>query len=121
MPTLQKLPSLKAGDTFFYGGSCKLPLGSWTATCQLRSRTEPYPLIGEVTVTLGLATAGGDTPVVLRAEAQHTVAWAPEIYALDIRYADMSTGEVMHTSTMLLPVIRSVTQPSTVTPAAPND
>jgi hypothetical protein len=102
-----KLSPLKAGSTFSYAGTCRLPPGLWTATCQLRSSEEPFALIGTVAVTLG-APVGLDTPIALYASAADTRAWPVGLHELDIRYQD-STGAVVHTSTIGLPVLRSIT------------
>ena len=102
-----KLAALKAGSTFSYAGTCRLPAGTWLATCQVRSAEEPYALIGTVLVTLG-APVGLDTPIALYAAASATLGWPVGLHELDIRYQD-STGAVVHTSTIGLPVVRSVT------------
>lgn len=104
-----KLSPLKAGSTFSYAGTCRLPAGSWLATCQVRGAEEPYALIGTVLVTLG-APVGLDTPIALYAAASATLAWPAGLHELDIRYADGSgSGSVVHTSTIGLPVVRSIT------------
>ena len=102
-----KLNPLKVGSTFSYAGTCRLPAGDWLADCQVRSAEEPYALIGTVLVTLG-APVGADTPIALYAHADYTQAWPVGLHELDIRYRDAG-GAVMHTSTILLPVLRSVT------------
>ncbi|MFM9902094.1 MAG: hypothetical protein ACKVOT_13870 [Polaromonas sp.] len=111
-----KLSPLKAGSTFSYAGTCKLPPGNWTATCQLRSACEPFALIGTIAVTLGAPLTNGDTPIALRAEAAQTLTWPADQHELDIRYADAG-GEVIHTSTVTLPVTRAVTLPAAQQPA----
>lgn len=102
-----RLPALKAGDTFSYAGTCKLPAGSWTASCQVRSWDGASTLVGTVAVTLGTAV-NGETPIALYAAASATAIWPVATHELDIRYADAS-GIVVHSSTILLPVMKSVT------------
>lgn len=102
-----KLNPLKVGSTFSYAGTCRLPAGNWLATCQVRSAEEPYALIGTVRVTLG-APVGLDTPIALYASAASTLAWPVGLHELDIRYQDI-TDAVVHTSTIGLPVVRSIT------------
>ena len=104
-----KLAPIKAGSTFSYAGTCGLPAGSWTATCQVRSMEAPYALIGTVVVTLGVAVAGL-TPIALLCPASQTASWPEGVQELDIRYTDAS-GVVLHTSTVLVPVLRSITVP----------
>lgn len=117
-----KLAPIKAGDTFSYAGVCKLPPGSWTATCQLRipyelsAEVPSHALVGTIAVTLGAPLANGDTPIALRAEAAETSTWPPANCDMDIRFADAG-GEVIHTSTVTLPVTRAVTLPVTPPPA----
>ena len=96
----------KAGDTFSYAGTCSLPAGAWTATCEIRSAQGDSTLIGTVAVTLG--AIGPATPIALSATAAETLLWQPGQHQLDIRYAD--AGTVVHTSTLILPVIRAVTE-----------
>ena len=102
-----KLAPLKVGSTFSYAGTCRLPPGQWSATCQLRSAEEPYALIGTVLVTLG-APVGLDTPIALYASAADTLGWPVGLHELDIRYLD-AAGAVLHTSTIGLPVLRAIT------------
>lgn len=99
----------KAGSTFGYAGTCRLPAGTWTATCQLRSTLGDAALLGSIGVTLG-ASANGVTPIALHAPATDTATWPVGQHQLDVRYADAG-GTVLHTSTLLLPVIRAVTEP----------
>lgn len=101
-------PPFKAGGTFSYAGTCRLPTGTWTATCELRSTQGDSELLGAIEVTLG-ATVGGVAPIALYADATATAAWPVGQHQLDIRYEDMG-GAVVHTSTLLLPVIRAVTE-----------
>ncbi len=103
-----KFPTFKAGDTFSYAGTCILPAGAWSATCELRSTQGDAALLGTIDVTLG-AALNGVTPITLQAAAAATAAWPVGQHQLDIRYAD-SGGTVVHTSTLLLPVIRPVTE-----------
>jgi hypothetical protein len=106
-----KLAPLKAGDTFSYAGTCKLPAGNWTATCQVRGSEEPFDLVGTVVVSLG-TVVGLDTPIALFASAAQTQAWPVGTHALDIRYAEVGGPDaVIHTSTILVPVQRSITVP----------
>lgn len=98
-----ELSTLKAGSTFRYAGTCSLPVGAWTATCKIRVGSDLYPII----VTLGTAVAG-QTPLSLYAPPNITKTWREGFHELDIRYAD-DTGEVVHSSTMLLPVVRAIT------------
>lgn len=107
MTNNNRFPQFKAGDTFSFVGNCRLPDGIWTATCQIRTTAEPHALVGTVDVTLG-TQVGADTPLVLHADATVTAAWPPGTHELDIRYADQD-GIVVHTSTLLLPVVRAVT------------
>lgn len=102
-----KLAALKAGSTFSYAGTCRLPAGAWLATCQVRSAEEPYALVGTVLVTLG-APVGLDTPIALYAAASATLGWPVGLHELDIRYLD-AAGAVLHTSTIGLPVLRAIT------------
>lgn len=97
----------KIGDTFSYAGTCRLPAGTWTATCELRSTGGTAALIGTIQVTLGVAVDGA-TPIALYAAAADVATWSAGHHQLDIRYADAG-GTVVHTSTLLLPVIRAVT------------
>lgn len=101
-----KLDSFKAGDTFSCAGTCKLPAGNWSATCEVRNIEDA--LIGAIDVTLG-ARVGADTPIALYAEADATAAWPKGVHYLDIRYEDTG-GVVLHTPTILLPVITAVTR-----------
>lgn len=101
-----KLQPFKAGDTFSYAGTCKLPAGYWSATCEIRSVDEVK--IADIDVTLGTAV-GADTPIALHAGADATAAWPRGVHQLDIRYEDVG-GTVVHTSTILLPVIAAVTR-----------
>lgn len=100
-------PPFKAGGTFSYAGTCRLPAGTWTATCQLRSTQGDDVLLGAIEVTLG-ATVNGSAPIALYASAVDSATWPVGQHQLDIRYVD-SGGTVVHTSTLLLPVIRAVT------------
>jgi len=97
----------KAGDTFSYAGTCRLPAGAWSATCQVRTTQGDAALVGTIAVTLG-AAVNGETPIALSADASATANWPPGNHQLDIRYSD-GTGTVVHTSTLMLPVIRAVT------------
>ena len=97
----------KAGGTFSYAGTCRLPIGTWIATCELRSTQGDADLVGAIEVNLG-ATVNGVAPIALHADAVDTATWPVGQHQLDIRYAD-SGGTVVHTSTLLLPVIRAVT------------
>lgn len=101
-------PPHKAGSTFAFAGTCRLPAGTWLATCELRSTQGEAELLGSISVTLG-ATANGLAPIALHAAATDTATWPVGQHQLDIRYVD-SGGLVVHTSTLLLPVIRAVTQ-----------
>lgn len=103
----QLLP-LKAGSTLSYAGFAALPAGTWTATCQVRTALS-FKLLGTVVVTLGAAVAG-QTPMSLYLSAADTATWAPGLHELDIRYVDPG-GQVMHTTTLILPVLKAVTQP----------
>lgn len=103
-----KLAALKAGSTFSYAGTCRLPAGAWLATCQVRRAEEPYALIGTVRVTLG-APVGLDTPIALYAAASATLGWPVGLHELDIRYFDAQSA-VLHTSTIQLPVVRAITE-----------
>ncbi|MES2948677.1 MAG: hypothetical protein V4858_09055 [Pseudomonadota bacterium] len=103
-----QFPPFKAGGTFSYAGTCRLPTGTWTATCELRSTQGDAELLGSIEVTLG-ATVSGVAPIALYASAVDTATWPVGQHQLDIRYAD-SGGTVVHTSTLLLPVIRAVTE-----------
>jgi len=102
-----KLAPLKAGDTFSYAGTCKLPAGLWTATCEVRTWDGASTLIGTVAVTLGTEVSG-ETPIALYAAASATATWPVATHEVDIRYADAG-GVVVHSSTMLLPVVQSIT------------
>lgn len=102
-----QFPPFKAGGTFSYAGTCRLPAGTWLATCDLRSIQGNAELIGSFEVTLG-ATVNGSAPIALHADATDTATWPVGQHQLDIRYVD-SGGVVVHTSTLLLPVIRAVT------------
>lgn len=97
----------KAGGTFSYAGTCRLPAGTWTATCELRSTQGDDVLLGAIEVTLG-ATVNGSAPIALHASAVDSATWPVGQHQLDIRYVD-GGGTVVHTSTLLLPVIRAVT------------
>lgn len=99
--------SHKIGDTFSYAGTCHLPAGTWTATCQLRSTVGNSALLGTIQVTLGVPVDGA-TPIALYADTANTSTWPTGHHQLDIRYADAG-GTVIHTSTLSLPVIRAVT------------
>ena len=101
-----KFPQHKAGDTFSYAGTCQLPTGTWLATAQVRTVAD-NALVGTITVTLGTAV-GVNTPIALYAAAADTALWPAGTHQVDIRYAD--TSAVLHTSTLLLPVTRAVTQ-----------
>lgn len=103
-----QFPPFKAGSTFSYAGTCRLPVGTWLATCELRGTQGDAELIGPIEVTLG-AAVNGSTPIALHATAIDTSAWPVGQHQLDIRYADIG-GTVVHTSTLLLPVIRAVTE-----------
>lgn len=104
-----RFANFKAGSTLSYAGTCRLPAGDWVATCQVRSAEEPYALVGTVTVTLG-ALSGLDTPIALFASATQTQSWPEGTHELDIRYAEVGEPDaVIHTSTILLPVGRSIT------------
>lgn len=103
-----KFPPFKAGDTFSYAGVCRLPAGLWSATCEIRKMGDANDLVGVLAVSLG-SEANGDTPIALDASASETAFWAAGLYEVDVRYADAG-GTVVHTSTLLLPVIKSVTQ-----------
>lgn len=102
-----QFPPFKAGDTFSFAGTCRLPPGTWSATCQVRS-AQGGALISTIAVTLGVPV-GLETPIALYADAATTAAWPIGNHQLDIRYTDGS-GTVVHTSTLTLPVIRAVTQ-----------
>ncbi len=102
-----QFPPFKAGDTFSFAGTCRLPPGTWSATCELRSTQGAAALIGTIAVTLG-AVVDGVAPITLAADAASTASWAIGNHQLDIRYSD-GTGTVVHTSTLMLPVIRAVT------------
>lgn len=114
----------KAGSTFSYAGTCQLPAGAWSATAQLRAVAD-NALLGTLTVTLGAApspeapansaAAPLPTPIALYAAATDTALWPPGVHQLDIRYAQAGAppgapATVLHTSTLLLPVTRAVTQ-----------
>jgi hypothetical protein len=103
-----QFPPFKAGSTFSYAGTCRLPVGTWLATCELRSTQGDAELIGAIEVTLG-AAVNGVAPIALNADATDTANWPVGQHQLDIRYED-NGGIVAHTSTLLLPVIRPVTQ-----------
>lgn len=104
-----KLAPIKAGSTFSYTGTCRLPVGNWAATCHVRSADAPYALIGTVAVTLGVLV-GQDTPIALFASAAQTQAWPEGTHELDIRYNEVGEPDaVIHTTTILLPVLRAVT------------
>ena len=96
----------KAGDTFSYAGTCQLPAGTWTATAQVRAVAD-NALLGAIAVTLGTPGSGG-TPIALTAAAADTATWPAGLHQVDVRYAD-NTGVVLHTSTIVLPVVRPVT------------
>ncbi|MGQ0708695.1 MAG: hypothetical protein ACT4NV_02990 [Rhodoferax sp.] len=96
----------KAGDTFSYAGTCQLPPGDWTATAQVRAVAD-NTLLGSIAVTLGTPGPGG-TAMTLHADAADTAAWPAGLHQVDVRYADTS-GTVLHTSTIVLPVVRPVT------------
>jgi hypothetical protein len=124
---IPKLSPLKAGDTLSWGGTCRLPAGAWTATCQVRSADEPYALLGTVAVTLGtpVAVVGSamfDTPILLLANAEQTLAWPVGTHELDLRCTEAAGGvgaAVVHTTTILLPVLRAVTGVPAGVPAPP--
>jgi hypothetical protein len=103
-----QLSPLKAGDTFAYAGTCKLPVGVWTATCELRTR-DKATLVGTVTVALGTAV-NGETPITLSATATATASWVTGIHEMDIRYQD-SGGVVVHSPTILVPILKATTAP----------
>lgn len=98
---------IKQGDTFSYGGTCRLPAGNWTATCELRSTEGADTLLGTIAVTLGTVVAGS-APITLYAPAVDTATWPVGRHQTDIRYVD-DAGAVVHTSTLILPVVRAVT------------
>lgn len=102
-----QFPPFKAGSTFSYAGTCRLPAGTWAATCELRSTQGDAALLGSIGVTLG-ATVNGVAPIALYAPATVTATWPVGQHQLDVRYVDTG-GTVLHTSTLVLPVIRAVT------------
>ena len=105
---IPKLHPHKPGDTFSYAGTCKLPVGVWVATCQLRGALLLTP-VANIDVQLGVVTVTGDTPIALSATASATLLWLPGVYELDIRFADAS-GAVIHSATVQVPVIPAITR-----------
>ena len=101
-----KLYQHKPGDTFSYAGTCKLPAGTWSATCQFRGGLG-LTQRALIAVVLGVPV-DGVTPISLYASADDTLTWLPGVYELDIRFSDVG-GAVVHSSTVLLPVVRAIT------------
>lgn len=102
-----KFAPLKAGNTFSYAGTCKLPAGAWSATCQVRSADGADTLLGVIGVTLG-DTINGVTPIALYASASETAAWPLATHRVDIRFTE-ALGGVANSASILLPVIKPVT------------
>jgi hypothetical protein len=101
-----KLGELKQGDTLSYGGFCRLPAGSWSASSRLRHRASGS-VTAALTVTLGTANAAGDTPIAVGTQVDSS-AWEVGSHELDIRFVD-AAGTVIHSPTVLLNVMPSVT------------
>ena len=63
--------------------------------------------LGLIEVALSSAI-DGVTPISLYASAAETASWLPGTHELDIRFADAG-GAVVHSSTILLPIVRAIT------------
>lgn len=101
------LPDIKVGDTFSWATVCPLPAGTWSATCQIRSR-DTLSLMGDLTVTVG-TPVGDVTPITVEAPPSLTATWQPIPAVLDIRFMD-ETGAVIHTQNVGIRVTRAITE-----------
>ena len=101
----------KAGATFSLTGTCLLPAGTWSATCEARHPiTEALVQTFAVTLTpLGVPTAEASHAILIQATADQSAAWPRGPLECDVRYAG-ADGIVLATSSFMVDVIKRVTR-----------
>lgn len=105
---IPSFPDYKAGDTASIVGTCILPEGDWTGTCQMKHR-DTGAAVGTWTVQLGEAYEG-ETPFTLTPVGD-TSSWAPVPCLLDLRFTDTS-DQVVHTETVGIRIVSPITEAS---------
>lgn len=103
----------KRGATFSYSGLVTLPVGTWSASCDLDDSFGNK--VSDTTVTLSaLETPGasGEThSILIEVAAATTATWVLGTLSGDIRFSDVS-GVVVYTSTFYVNVTNGITDAS---------